>query len=229
MSTNGFSLSLDAILGYHIRSNVGIAHQSAAVLVSLVLSIIITFGGLANGVVSLITFKDKTARDVGCGIYLLWSSINTLLMMIIFVLKFLILLLSRMDSVNNRSFLHVQCISFDFLLRSCLIMDQWLTACVAIERAYTIIKGINFNKNNARLTAKLSIFGLFLISIGTSIHDPIHRRLFDENIDEEKRIWCIADYSSAFHIINFIMTRFHIIVPFILNLISAMIIITISA
>jgi hypothetical protein len=228
LTTSGFSLSLDAILGYHIRSNVGIGRQPAAVLVSLVLSIMITFGGLVNGILSLITFKDRKSRDAGCGIYLFCSSINILLTMIIFALKFLILLLSQMGSINNRSFLHVQCISLDFLLRFCLIMDQWLTACVAMERAYTIMKGINFNKNKTRFIAKLIIFGLFLISVGTSIHDPIYRRLFDEDIDEEKRIWCIANYPSAFRIVNSIMTLLHIIVPFIINLISAIIIVIIS-
>ena len=68
MSTHGFSLSLDAILGYHIRPNIGLKHQSTAVLVSLVLSIIIVFGGLTNGIVSLITFKNRKARDAGCGV-----------------------------------------------------------------------------------------------------------------------------------------------------------------
>ena len=154
---------------------------------------------------------------------------NTLLTIVVFALKFLILLFSQMGLIKNRLFLSIQCSSLDFLLRFCLIMDQWLTTCVAIERAHTIIKGIAFNKEKTRLIAKLVIFGLFLISIVTSIHDPIHRELFDEDLDEEKRIWCIVKYSSTFRTINLIITAFHIITPFIINFISAIIIITVSA
>ena len=228
-STNGFSLSLDAILGYHIRPNINISHQPSAVLISLILTVIITLLGFINGILSLITFKNKTTRESGCGIYLLCSSIITLLTMIIFLLKFLILLLSQMGSIKNRLFLNIQCHSIDFLLRFCLTMDQWLTAFVAIERAFIIIKGINFNKKKSKLIAKWTIIGLVLITIVTNIHDPIYRNLFEEdNDDEEKRIWCIVKYPSAIRIINLIINIFHFIVPFIINLISAIIIIIMS-
>jgi hypothetical protein len=104
-------------------------------------------------------------------------------------------------------------------------MDQWLTTCVAIERAYIIIKGVNFNTKKIRLIAKWIIVGLLLIIVGTNIHDPIYRRLIEEENDEEKRIWCIVEYPSAIHIVNLVITIFHIIIPFIINLISAIIII----
>jgi len=230
VSTSGFSLSLDSILGYHIRPNVNISRQSTAVLISLILSVIISSVGMINGVVSLITFKHKKARDFGCGIYLLCSSINTLLTMIIFTLKIWILVFSQMGSIKNRSFLNIQCHSIDFLLRFCLVIDQWLATCVAMERAYITIKGVNCNKRKIRLTAKFVITGLILIMLVTTIHDSIYRRLFDEEItDEEKRIWCIVDYSPTIRIINLVITIFQIIVPFIINIISAMIIIIINA
>jgi len=108
-------------------------------------------------------------------------------------------------------------------------MDQWLTTCVAIERAYITIKGISFNKKKIKLTAKLVVTSLILITIGTAIHDPLNRSLFDEVNDEEKRIWCIVSYSSSIHIVNLVITIFHIIVPFLINLISAIIIIIMNA
>jgi hypothetical protein len=109
-------------------------------------------------------------------------------------------------------------------------MDQWLTTCVAIERAYITIKGVNLNKQKVRLTAKLIIIALGFLTIGTSIHDPINRRLVDEiNDNDEKRIWCVVSYSSVIRIFNLIITIFHIIVPFIINLIAAIIIITMNA
>jgi len=46
LDTNGYSLSLDAILGYHIQPNIRISQQSHAVLISLM----IVFGGLINSI-----------------------------------------------------------------------------------------------------------------------------------------------------------------------------------
>ena len=37
LNTNGYSLSLDAILGYHIQQNINIVSQSKAVLISLLI------------------------------------------------------------------------------------------------------------------------------------------------------------------------------------------------
>ncbi len=207
-----------------------ISYQPAAVLISLILTLIITLLGFTNGILSLITFQNKTTRESGCDLYLLSSSIITLLAIMVFFLKFLILLLSQMGSINNRSFLTIQCHSIDFLLRFSLIMDQWLTAFVAVERAFVVAKGIQFDKKKSKLTAKWIIVGLVLITMITNIHDPIYRSLFieDNNDDDERRLWCIVQYSSAIRIINLIINILHFIVPFIVNLISALVIIIMS-
>ncbi len=89
-----------------------------------------------------------------------------------------------MGSIQNELFLKIQCHSMDFLLRFGLTMDQWLTAFVAIERAFIAIKGINFNKKKSKSITKWTINGLVLITIITNIHDPIHRKLFEENEDQ---------------------------------------------
>ena len=179
-------------------------------------------------ILSLITFKNKKTRESGCGIYLLCSSIITLITMIIFTLKFWILVISHMGSIKNESFLNIHCTLIDFFLRLCLTMDQWLTAFVSIERAFITIKGINFNKKKAKLVAKWIIFSLLLMTLITNIHDPIHRTSYEENDDDEKRFWCIVIYSSAIRIIDYIINIFHFIVPFIINVVSAITIITIK-
>ena len=63
-STNVFSLSLDAILGYHISPNIQLSHQSYPVLLSFLISLIIIILGLINGLLLLITFKDKNTREI---------------------------------------------------------------------------------------------------------------------------------------------------------------------
>jgi hypothetical protein len=229
-STHGFGLSLDSILGYHILPSVSLNHQPFIIKMSLSLTIIFLIGGLVDSILSIMTFKNKVVRDVGCGLYLLGSSITTLLTMIMFGLKFIILLLAQMTIISNRSFLSMQCYSIDFLLRIGLSMDQWLNACVATERAFTVIKGAKFSKKKSKLAAKFVIILLVIIIVGTSIHDPISRGLIDEESNDDddnvKRTWCIVNYGSVLQVYNSMINTIHFLGPFLINLISSIILIT---
>ncbi|CAF4150537.1 unnamed protein product, partial [Adineta steineri] len=171
LSTTRFGLSLDAIIGQHILPNINLIHQPLIVQVTLALTVIFIIAGFIDGILTFITFKNKTICEVGCGIYLLVSSIITLLTMIIFGLKFFILLIVQMKNISNRSFLQIQCISLDFLLHIGLYMDQWLSVCVAVERCATTIQGTRFNKKKSAKTAKKVIPILLIIIICTNIHD----------------------------------------------------------
>jgi hypothetical protein len=228
-TTKGFGLSLDAILGYHIRPHVTLRHQPTIVQVSMTLTMIMFVLGLLNGVLSVITFEVKKLREVGCGVYLMGSSITSILTVTIFTLKFWLLVLSQMASITNRSILHIQCVSVDFLIRICLSMDQWLNACVAIERAITAMQGVKFNKKMSRRVAKWVIFVLSLLTIITAIHDPIHRQLIDDDDDDEQRTWCIVTYSTSVEVFNSAVNVVHFLIPFFINVISAIIIIMAGA
>jgi hypothetical protein len=228
LTTNGFGLSLDVILGYQILPYVNINHQLFIIKISLALTIIFIITGLINGILSLLTFMNKTVRQVGCGLYLLCSSITTLFITIMFGLKFFILLFSHMSIISNRSFLSGQCYSFDFILRIFLSIDQWLNAFIAIERTITVIKGASFDKGKSKTTAKIVIAILFIIIAVSYIHDPIHRKSIDEinpGDNRQNRIWCIVSYSSSLEIYNSFIHTFHFIGPFIINLVSAIILI----
>ncbi|CAF4447703.1 unnamed protein product, partial [Adineta steineri] len=85
------------------------------------------------------------------GIYLLSSSITTLFTMILFFIKFHILLISQMIFLTNHSFLQFQCVTIDYFLRIGLNMDQWLNACVAYERTIIVIKEHNFDKKKIQI------------------------------------------------------------------------------
>jgi hypothetical protein len=95
---------------------VNIENQSSIIKFSLSLTIIFIFVGLIDGIICLITVKNKVIREVGCELYLLSSSITTLLTMIVFGLKFFILLITQMGNTSNESFLLIQCRSIDFIL-----------------------------------------------------------------------------------------------------------------
>jgi len=221
----GFGLSLDAILGYQILPHMRLRRQLSTVKISMALTAIMFALGILNGILSLITFRVKQVQEVGCGIYLLSSSINSILTITIFALKFCILLLSQMGSINNQSFLYIQCILVDFLLRICLSLDQWLNACVATERTVTVLQGAKFNKKMSKQVAKWVICVVILIVISSVIHDPIHRKLIKDNDNEEQRIWCIVTYSNEVNIFNSFVNIVHFFIPFLINIFSSIFII----
>jgi hypothetical protein len=73
---------------------------------------------------------------------------------------------------------------------------------------------------------KADIVILLLLTISTSIYDPIYRRVIEEKNDEEKRLWCIVTYSSSLETFNSIVHIFHSGTPFLINLIAAIFLIT---
>jgi hypothetical protein len=143
--------------------------------------------------------------------------------MSVFIVKFWLLLASQMGSITNRSFMQVQCVLIDFLLRILLSTGDWLSACVAIERAVSVSKGANFDKAKSKQFTKWMIVIVFLFTICTSLHDPIHRHLIND--EEEQRTWCITKYSLSLQIVDRTLNVLHFSMPFLINCISALIII----
>ena len=217
-STNGFSLSLDAILGYHILPDVHLRSQPTIVQTSLGLTIVFILAGLINSILCMITFKNKSVRRVGCGLYLFVSSITALVTMILFGFKFWILFLTQMGAISNRSFLSFQCRSLDFLLR----------IGISIERAVTAVKGIRFNKNKSKRAAKVIILLLLVSAVGVCIHEPFYRRLIVEESaedDAENMIWCIVSYPRSLQVWNSIVQSVNVLVPFLIDIISGTVLI----
>ncbi|CAF0839765.1 unnamed protein product [Adineta steineri] len=98
-----------------------------------------------------------------------------LIIIVLFTLKFWILIFAQMSQISNRSFLNIQCLLLDYLLRIFIHMDQWLNACVACERAITVIKGTRFDKQKSIKVAKFIIILLLILNIFTFIHEPLYR------------------------------------------------------
>jgi hypothetical protein len=115
----------------------------------------------------------------------------------------------------------------EFFLKGIFNVSDWLSACVSIERVFSAIKGIKFDKAKSKRYAKYLIVIVYLIVLLSYIHDPIHRELKDDK--EEKRSWCIVNYSSAFTLFNSIINIIHAGIPFLINFFSAFIIIIVVA
>ena len=186
-SSSLFDLSLDGIIGSHIQPNISLSNQFSTIKITLMLIILIVIFGFINGILSSFAFRSKETRRVGCGYYLFGSTITTLLTSIMLILKFSLLLSTQMTIDTNRTSRNIQCYSLDYLLQICLNMDKWLNACVALERAWNIVKGTKFNKEKSKKLAIYVIFCLIVLMSISTIHDPIHRQLVDDHSNDEQK------------------------------------------
>ncbi|CAF1063681.1 unnamed protein product [Adineta steineri] len=233
VQTKGIGITLDDILRYEIQRNETLKNQPLLVKMSVALTIIMFLLGLINSIFSLLTFQNANLRKVGCGIYLLASSITSLLTISMFTINFWFVLLTQMNSSINLSILRGGCISIEPLLKLFLYFDTWLNACVAIERAIHVYQGVHFNKEKSKRLARWIIFILPLCITATIIHEPLHRNIFEHRVKDdmdktkiiERNIWCVINYSHAVQDYNIAILFVHLIGPFIANLFSALFII----
>jgi hypothetical protein len=223
----GFGLTLDEILGYEIKHNRFLSEQPLSVKLSAIMTMIMFIAGIINGICSILTFKSKISQEVGCGMYLLSSSITSLLIVILFTLKFWFLILSYMDFFAQRFILYSNCMCIEPLLKILLYIDNWLNGCVAAERGFAVFKGIYFNKKKSKYVAKWIIFLIILINMILVIPQLSHLHLFYD--EREERTWCVVVYSSSLHIYNSFIICFHFLTPFLINFFSAMFIIIVTA
>ncbi|CAF4139380.1 unnamed protein product [Adineta steineri] len=209
-----------------------LSDQTILVKISAALTMIMFVGGLINSILSLITFQNKDLRQVGCGIYLLASSITSFLTITMFTVKFWFVVLTQMDLSIRLSIVRGGCVSIEPLLKLCLYLDAWLNAYVAIERAILVAKGIKFNKQKSQHIARRIILILPFCIMGSIIREPIHRELHEVNAETNKvdiDRWCLTRYSPSIQQYNTIILFFHLVAPCIINLCSALFIIFGSA
>jgi len=249
--TKGIGLTINDILRNKIQSNLSFRKQSVLIQIAAGLTMIMFVIGLINGIFSLITFRNKELRKVGCGIYLLASSITSLLTITMFTLKFWFVVLIQLHSIVRSSILRTDCVFIGPILKLCLYLDGWLNACVAIERTVNVSKGVNFDKKKSQRAARWILLILPIFIMGTLIQEPIHHELFeyttqkytpinmnnnltmnmtmenDTNVgyENEYNVLCVIRYSRSVQTYNTITLFIHLVAPFLVNLFSALFII----
>ena len=204
--------------------------------------------GFINSVLSLVTFQNRECRQVGCGMYLFASSVSSCLAISMFVIKFWFVVLTQINVSTSLLVLGGGCVSIEPILKLFLYLDGWLNACVAVERAMHVSKGVNFDKKKSKHFARRIIIILPLCIIGTLMHEFMYRRLFvyhpetdkidqdnilenNQYVDEIDRgtrqqyVSCVSLYSSAVQIYDTTVLFFHLVAPFLANLFSALFVI----
>ena len=236
-------LTLDDILRDELRSNLPLNKQSLSIKLAVTVTIIMFVGGLINSVLSFITLQNNDCQQVGCGIYLLTASITSLLAVSMFTVKFWFVVLTQIDLSASISVLQGGCVFIEPILKLFLYFDGWLNACVAIERAVHVFKGVKFDKKKSKRFAQQIIVILPFCISGTLLHEPLYRDLIQYQPDTKKigetdkylntthqgatdrYALCVTHYSLSVQEYNTAILFLHLLVPFIANLCSALFII----
>lgn len=226
-------LTLDDILRDELQANRTFNEQASSIKIITALTILLFVGGLVNSILSLITFQHKKCREVGCGMYLLASSITSFLTISMLTVKFWFVVFTQIDVSTSLTVLRGGCASIEVLLKLCLYFDGWLNACVAVERAFLVLKGVNFDKKKSRDFAFRMIFILPICVILTLLHELLYRQLlvYPSQADEtnaditERYVLCVTRYSATVLDYNKAILFFHLVAPFLANLASALLII----
>jgi hypothetical protein len=225
--TKGLDSTLDEILGYEFKRNKPLSEQPMTVIMAAVITILIFLIGMINSILSIITFAQKKSHDVGCGIYLLASSITSLCIMIVLMLKFWFLFYSYRDHKNEKYIMNGNCFRIELFLKVFLYLGYWLNACVAFERTLNAFQGLKFNKNRSRKIALWIIPLLFGIIWCLFIPQIIYLHVFHDNTEESS--WCVVKYVGWLATYNSVLIFFHYFIPLTMNILSILCVIVIAA
>ncbi|CAF1565822.1 unnamed protein product [Adineta ricciae] len=247
-------LPLDDILRGEIRSDVTLSVQSISIKISSAVTIIMFIVGFVNSLFSFLTFKSAEERQTGCGLYLFTLSITSFMTCCMFLVNFWFVLLTEIHVLTGPSVLRGGCLVIEPLLKLFLYCDTWLNACVAIERSGRVYSGVRFDEKKSKRIAQCIIFILPLCIMASLIHEPLHRNMFEYTTEINKayvnksnspllnvknktmintiyqnttegHVWCVIHYSSSVQNYNTGILYFHLIIPFLANLFSALFII----
>ncbi|CAF1225475.1 unnamed protein product, partial [Adineta ricciae] len=239
IQVKSIGLTLDDILRLEVKRNMTIHDQPLIIKIGSASTIAMLVAGVMSSVCSILTFQNQALRQVGCGLYLLASSVTSLLSVTVFTVKFWFVVVTQMDTSIRLSVLQGGCKWIETLLKLFFYWDTWLNACVATERAISVYKGVNFNKKKSKRFARWIIFILPFGIMVTIIHEPLYRQLFSYDPEEMKRFtsfvtlsetrtwytWCITSYPQSIQDYNTSILFIHLLGPFIINLLSAVLII----
>ena len=158
-------------------------------------------------------------------------SLTSLLTICMFTFRVWMLLITEMNATSiSLPTLQICCTYMETSLKLFLYLDAWLNVCVAIERAVHVYKGVRFDKKKSRYIARRILVILPFSIIATIVHEPLHRKIFEykEPVDQlqnnniERQTWCLTSYSSSLQNYNTAILFFHLLGPFLSNLLSTL-------
>ena len=162
--SGNYFITLDMLIGIEMKTgNISFNQQSFIIHLTLMILILILIISFIFNIISIIIFSNKKLRQVGCDLYLLYLTIISQIGLILLFLRFIYMIIIQMYIIENLLFIKISCISLEYLLRLIPSLFDWLTVCISIERAYTVIKDVQFTKVIALKTLKLSRWIILIV------------------------------------------------------------------
>lgn len=230
-------MTLEDILRDEIRRNTTLTDQSWTLFISTSITMLMFVTGLINSVLSFLTFQNEAPRKTGCGMYLLASSITSLLTISMLAVQLWFFIFVHISTTVSLSVIRGGCKSIEPLLKLFLYYDSWLNACVALDRTFNVSKGARFDKVWSRRFARWTIVCLPFCIMVSFVHDLCYRDLFikpiengqDNKIITDRLFWCVTRYPRFIQKYNTAILFLHLVAPFLANLFSAAFIIFATA
>ncbi|CAF0723108.1 unnamed protein product [Adineta steineri] len=172
---------------------------------------LILFIGIICNTVSIVTFCQKTTRELISGLYRLWIAIIGQLGTIILIIRVFIMLNKKNTGIIN-------CFVLDYLISVLSSLHYSLTACMAIEKIVVAYKHLSFDKEGSRHKAKIIIPILIIYHFLIAFY-----KLFQYQLRADLHSTHNYYLSTFEKILNII----HLILPIIFNLFSPIILIII--
>ena len=219
----GIGLTLEDMFRYVIQPHVAFQDQSLTLKWSTAVTVLVFLVGAVNSFFGLLAFNHRNTLEIGSGVYLLLSSIVSLLAVSMLTMKFWFVVIPHLNPSIDIRILRLGCILLEPSLKLFLYMNQWLTAFVAVERGTAVFQGIRFNKRSSQRLARWMCLFLPFVILGSMLHEFLYRDLFADH--EEQRLWCVFRYASWVDTYSTAIQLIHFIVPFCANLFSAFFII----
>ena len=213
-------LSLDALVGLEMRTGKSFSEQSLLIKLSLAILVVMIVFGLVGNALCIITLARKKSRETGCGYYLLNMSLYNQLTLIVFGLRLIYLLNTQMVVWTNRktSLTLCQCLEYGLIVLPNL--SNWLSACVSIERTYSVARGALFDKQSSIRTAKYLCLVFLIVLAGITVPEPFSRQLI-EDPRLGRYTWCVTKFhSESWQKLSSILSIIHLIGPFLINFLS---------
>ncbi|CAF1192108.1 unnamed protein product [Adineta ricciae] len=219
----GLGSTLDEILGYEFVAMRSLTSQSVSIKLSAAITMVIFVVGIINVILALMTFSQPKIREVGCGLYLLASSITSLSTVIFFTLKFWLLHFSYQNVFNAGIILTINCRFVEVMLKLSLFIDNWLNACIAMEKTNSVIQGLQFNKRKSRQLARRVTPFVFVGNVAMLVPQMLNLHVFEDKM--EGRSWCVIHYKPWLKRYTVGLTFFNYFGPFVVQIGSIILII----
>ncbi|CAF1567859.1 unnamed protein product [Adineta ricciae] len=222
LTTSEYAFSLDMMLGQDIRANVSLSNQSFFIKFVLALFILMLLFGFISNFLSLIIFKKQlNVQQYGCGVYLFCLPIVGQFGLTVFVGRFIYVLGTQLYNVNHRSAARWSCVSLEYFLSTCPMLFDWLTACVAVERSVSVIKGVAFKKLDSVWWAKRVICSLLIIVFLSSWHIPFIHDIIDDPRATALHVWCVIRFPrSSLRYYRLTVNLINLIIPGLISVVA---------